>query len=547
MDKRIYVMLVLFAIAVLLLVPCVLSQEYDKEVGGRMKVLESNLTDTFDPYTTRKLQGHRLAELLYCGLFQEEAQGSYYNVLADTSWFDSTGTYIAFYVRLKKGLRWIEYDSDVEDIVDTAQVTANDVKFTYDMILNDNIEFSNERYSQNLKDIVSTVEVIDDLTVRFRLFTGSEDIRFHLQKKILPKYRLPNGSLTRNDLFTHETMVGSGRYYIVDFNDPGHINFRTNQSYFDIVDTLYIDRISVVTQYNDNLRQRETANSTDPMISMDIRPGDIATLENKYIIKNYQKISYYFLAYNLRLANNKFADVRIRKALSYAINRREIIHEYLSEEYARPCRGSFPNNSGYNNIGLRGYTYSLDTANALMQGAGLEKVDGYYQKDGKPFRVSITFEGAVLSVANKVVEHIKGNWRELGIMAEIKRIPPGELDRVVFERGDFEVLFENIFFPSGTPGAMEDLFRSNSRLNISGYTNPKIDSLFTLRRTLNYDERANIYAQLDSVIANDFPFTFLFDSPALVAVSKKIKNVDRLEPQSFFNYIDRDEWYIRQE
>ena len=34
---------------------------------------------------------------------------------------------------------------------------------------------------------------------------------------------------------------------------------------------------------------------------------------------------------------------------------------------------------------------------------------------------------------------------------------------------------------------------------------------------------------------------------ALVAVSKKIKNVDRLEPQSFFNYIDRDEWYIRQE
>jgi ABC-type transport system substrate-binding protein len=132
-------------------------------------------------------------------------------------------------------------------------------------------------------------------------------------------------------------------------------------------------------------------------------------------------------------------------------------------------------------------------------------------------------------------------------MAEIKRIPPGELDRVVFELGDFEVLFEDIFFPSGTPGAMEDLFRSNSRLNISGYTNPKTDSLFTLRRTLNYDERANIYAQLDSVIANDFPFTFLFDSPALVAVSKKIKNVDRLEPQSFFNYIDRDEWYIRQE
>jgi ABC-type transport system substrate-binding protein len=142
MDKRIYVMLVLFAIAVLLLVPCVLSQEYDKEVGGSMKVLESNLTDTFDPYTTRKLQGHRLAELLYCGLFQEEAQGSYYNVLADTSWFDSTGTYIAFYVRLKKGLRWIEYDSDVEDIVDTAQVTAHDVKFTYDMILSDKIEFS---------------------------------------------------------------------------------------------------------------------------------------------------------------------------------------------------------------------------------------------------------------------------------------------------------------------------------------------------------------------------------------------------------------------
>jgi len=102
-------------------------------------------------------------------------------------------------------------------------------------------------------------------------------------------------------------------------------------------------------------------------------------------------------------------DVRFRKALSYAIDREEIIDSiYFGFAEANPWQDS---------------TYDPDAAIALLEDMGMVRgSDGYFlQPDGKPFSIIIQ-NGAEAPDIVPYCELITEFWRDIGVNATSRRI-----------------------------------------------------------------------------------------------------------------------------
>jgi peptide/nickel transport system substrate-binding protein len=104
-------------------------------------------------------------------------------------------------------------------------------------------------------------------------------------------------------------------------------------------------------------------------------------------------------------------DVRFRQALSYAINRQEILDTFYFSEYAKLPEQTNPSE------------FSVDKANELLDAIGLDKKDGEGFRlgpDGKRF--SIIFEIGDLSEDHvPMSELIAEYWNKVGVNTTVKK------------------------------------------------------------------------------------------------------------------------------
>ena len=127
--------------------------------GGRITYAEPILPDTYDPITTSDNETSlRLSELLFESLVYIDYRGEVKGRLAE-KWNVFNGNQrITFYLR--KDVKWH----------DGTPFTANDVKFTYDCIMNQLSDVRPE--TRQALEIIKTVTVLGDNVVRFD-FNGS--------------------------------------------------------------------------------------------------------------------------------------------------------------------------------------------------------------------------------------------------------------------------------------------------------------------------------------------------------------------------------------
>jgi ABC-type transport system substrate-binding protein len=141
-------------------------------------------------------------------------------------------------------------------------------------------------------------------------------------------------------------------------------------------------------------------------------------LFNKYFQKfRYPAFGYTYLGYNLR--DPRFSDKRIRKAITYAINKKDIIAGVLLG-YGTPCTGPFPPESWAYNPDVRDLEYNPEKAKILLKEAGWEEGrDGILVKDGKAFEFTVLVNQGN-DARLKTAQIIKENLKKTGIIMHIK-------------------------------------------------------------------------------------------------------------------------------
>ena len=97
----------------------------------------------------------------------------------------------------------------------------------------------------------------------------------------------------------------------------------------------------------------------------------------------YMPFSYIYLGYNLR--DTRFADRRVRQALTYAINKKEIIDGVLMG-LGEEAYGPYKPGTWYYNPNVPKFAYDPAKAKALLAEAGWQpNAEGILSKDGRPF------------------------------------------------------------------------------------------------------------------------------------------------------------------
>jgi ABC-type transport system substrate-binding protein len=200
------------------------------------------------------------------------------------------------------------------------------------------------------------------------------------------------------------------------------------------------------------------------------------------------------------LLNNKRAptdDVRVRRALAYAIDRDAVIKVTWAGT-REPSYSAFGTKSPYFVDQEDAPRYDQDKARALLK------------EYGKP--ISITLECIPTPEADQVLAVVKQMWEAVGIKVSLISTEQGQFVTKMFGTKDYvTACFRNSQFVD--PDEIYNDLHSGGSANISQYSNAIVDKgLDDGRATSDLDARKKAYAAVQAQIAKDVPsITLAYD------------------------------------
>jgi peptide/nickel transport system substrate-binding protein len=410
---------------------------------------------------------------------------------------------------LRKGVLWH----------DGKEFTAEDVKFTYDKIMD---EKTNTVRRSNF-ELVKKAEVLDAHTFRV---TYSQPFSPGLETwgmGIIPKHLLEKVDI--NTAAFNRKPVGTGPFRFVEWETDEKIVVDANPDYFEGKPGLdgIIYRIIPETA----LTEMETL--TRGVDYSGIFPYQFKRMNEIPFLNVYSQpsLGYTYIGYNL--TNPLFQDKRVRQAMTYAVNREEIV-QYVLYGLGVVATGPFPNHLWFSNPNVKPIPYDPQKARRLLAEAGWKEKnkDGMLLKDGKPFRFTlITNSGN--DTRRDVGVLVQRQLREIGIDVtfELYEWAVFLKDFVNVKHFDACILGWSI---GVDPDAYEIWHSSQIEkgFNFISYRNAEVDKLWEAgRREYDPEKRKQIYWRIHELMAEDQPYTFLYVPLGLSALQKKFALLER--------------------
>jgi peptide/nickel transport system substrate-binding protein len=232
-----------------------------------------------------------------------------------------------------------------------------------------------------------------------------------------------------------------------------------------------------------------------------------------------------------------FGSSNIRRALSYAINRKEILEEYLSnfgELAVGPISPIFKDAIDPN---LKPYDYNTAKAKELLAAEGWSDPDkdGVLEKGNEEFRFTLYIPGGNprRSYAATV---IKNNLKEAGIEVDVETVELNVLIDNMYERKmDAWMVGWYVIIPVELKVSWYSDFEK-APYNFASYKNSKADSLLDkIEKETSKEKLDELYKEIQEVIHNDEPMTFLYWIDNLVGYNSRVRNID-INPLGVVHY-----------
>ena len=218
-------------------------------------------------------------------------------------------------------------------------------------------------------------------------------------------------------------------------------------------------------------------------------------------------------------------DVRVRRAIAYAIDRATIIHTTLHDR-AVAATGMLPTFHWAYDPDVPRYDYDPARARQLLDEAGYRDPDG----DGPRPRFTLIYKTSSTKVRVAVASIIADMLRKVGIAVDLRVYEFATLFADL-KKGNFQVSLMQIpeisepdlyiqFFASERIPTRENL---DAGANRERYRNPEVDRLIVAgRRTLDRAGRKRIYAEVQRIVARDVPVVSLWHEDNIAAMRKNV-------------------------
>ena len=253
---------------------------------------------------------------------------------------------------------------------------------------------------------------------------------------------------------------------------------------------------------------------------------------------------YYFF----NLLDEKFQDIRVRKAFNYAIDRQEIVTEVLhNQAFSKGDGGIVPPAAfkGYSakEIKKHAYSYQPEKAKKLFAEAGYPNGEGFPNIDLK-FNL-----GSIHSaVADKISHQLK---RVLNVNVMLDGLPFQNLiEDAENAHGDLfrtswyaDYYSPESFLLNGYGGLVPEDPTQPSLTNFSRYKSPAFDAAFEKAvSATDIIDRYKYFAKAERILMDDSPFIILWYDETIKIVYSKVRNLHLNE----MNYYSFKNVYIKE-
>lgn len=277
-------------------------------------------------------------------------------------------------------------------------------------------------------------------------------------------------------------------------------------------------------------------------VAVNFPEHDAKRIQNRSGVKIYGKACNRLCFFFVRVADGPLADIRVRKALNYAIDRREIVDAVLAGMGGEAGVSVFPEILPWSNRNLEPYLHDPGMASRFLADAGAVDTDGdgMLELNGRPLELNMwTYEGR--ASLKPTLELVQAQLRSVGIATRLKVTQKGSPINIAMTKGEVHLNMQMWnAAPQGDPDYfISNVFTRNADSNFMGYSNPELDALARKGKiTFDEKERKKIYDRIQAIIHEDSPVIVLFHKSMVSAAHDYVENY-RIHPAEKYILTDR--------
>lgn len=434
---------------------------------------------------------------------------------------------------------------------DGRPLTAADVVFTFDWIMNPKVDATRTRaYFDKIAQVKADGEHKVTFTFRepyfksFEIAAGMDVLARHYYGQFSEAQfnQLPG------------LLFGSGPYKLP--MDPAAWQPGTGQ-----IELVRNDRYWGVQPAFDRMVWREITDETARLVAFrngevdqfSPQPAQYLQLKEDQNLRKTKKFfeydtivgGYRYVAWNQKRDGKPsiFADKRVRQALTLLADRQEM-SQRLMVGLATPTSGPFHRLGKQANPAIEPWPFDPQRARELLREAGFADRDGdgvIESSDGRPFRFKLIYPSTSQNYMEMAL-YLKDAYARAGIVLD-----PDPLEWTIMIQRIDERNFDAMTL--GWTGTIESdpfqIFHSSQIVgggdNYIQYENPQLDALIDQARvTMDEEQRLKLWHQVHAILHEDQPYTFLWTTRAVVLVDGRIRNIEELP----LGLNPRTEWFV---
>jgi peptide/nickel transport system substrate-binding protein len=531
-SKTLYFILLL--ILPLLIIAC---DSKSPQQSNRIVIGISADVQTFNPLFAFSVDEGAIVELLYLSMFdyrwnEDRGELDVYPMLAETwQWADDSSSIKIF---LRDDVFW----------TDGIQFTAKDVVFSFDVYSDPEVQsrlygtFRNLYVDEeNHIDVEKTSDIISPFEFKVNFPQNSVPNLDVISLPIIPVHIY--GDIKREEIANSEhnfNPVSNGSYFLKKWDKNQAVTLSANKESF-LYDDEQINELvfKVIPDYTSRILQLKKGDID--LVEL-VKAEDVEGIRKKnelnivpIIGREYDYIGLNNIdpaAYSdgTITPNKFFGNKNVRKAITYAINKQEILDEYLlgyGELAATPVSSIFTKDFNKN---VSPYVHNTAKAKELLALEGWKDIDqdGILEKGNDEFSFTIYYPAGnpLREFASMIV---RNNLKAVGIDAKLEIVELGTLIDFLFEK-EIDAWMMGWYVP--IPVELKPYWYSdleNTLFNFASYRNEQIDSLLNLLQTkISVGKRTETIKAFQQIIHEDEPVTFLYWVPNICVYNNRITN-----------------------
>lgn len=428
------------------------------------------------------------------------------------SWEKSTENPLEWTFNLRRGVKFH----------DGTDFNADAVIFALDRVINEKSEYYNATCAGSVSSYITQIdkyEKIDDNTVKITTKEDYNYLPYDMSFILIPS---PTAVKEKGEDFINSP-VGTGPYKFVSKTAGQELVLEANEDYWGSVAKTKQVILKPIADSSARLAALKSgevnwAEVTPPESIESLKADGYQVLLNSYP---------HVWTYELNCKTGPFADVRVRQAMSYAIDRETLCKDII-KGCGTPLSQFCYSGSPWYDSSAEAYDYNPEKAKELLKEAGYE--DGF----DTTFLVPTSGSGNMWpSVMN---EFIQKNLAEVGINVTIESLDWNTLITAMntgFEGEYADVGAMNSSYYTLFPNVFKKYFGSEGAFNIGGWSNEEYDSLIQKAQTAASDEERDGYLiEAEGIISEELPWMFVCSDMNLRVLASNVKGF--VQPQSWF-------------